>query len=142
MLSSPPIKIQKAKNKAGSLIEKVTSYLSWFLGSWWAVFFHTFWFSVWLILDFDIDLLTFSVSLEAIFIGIFLLMSSNRAEALRDKRATRQRATDRERLEIDIKLDEKAERQLSQITRLHKELHGEICLIKKRLRQISQQLEK
>lgn len=123
-------------------MEKVTDYLSWFLGSWWAVFFHTFWFSVWLILDFDIELLTFSVSLEAIFIGIFLLMSSNKAEALRDKTASRQRKADRKRLEADIRLDEKADRQLTEIQNLQKELHQEVLAIRKKLKIINQQLAK
>lgn len=77
-------------------------------------------------MDFDLNLLTFSVSLEAIFIGIFLLMASNKAEIERDKKEAKQQQQDRERIEHDIKLDEKADRQLSEIKRLHKELHQEI----------------
>lgn len=125
------------KKKTRSTLDKVTDYLSWFLGSWWAVFFHTFWFSVWLVLDFDIDLLTFSVSLEAIFIGIFLLMSSNKAATSRDRTASRQRKADRERLETDIRLDEKADRQLTEIKKLQEELHQEVLSIKKQLKELS-----
>ena len=123
--------------KKGTLPDKVTDYLSWFLGSWWAVFFHTFWFSVWLILDFNIDLLTFSVSLEAIFIGIFLLMASNKAERIRDQTAAAQREEDRKRLETDIKLDEKADRQLAEIKKNQKELHREVISIRKTLKKLS-----
>ncbi len=141
MLSDSPPPVVKAKKKAKSFMERLTDYMAWFLGSWWAVFFHTFWFSIWLVLDFDIDLLTFSVSLEAIFIGIFLLMSSNKAEAMRDKRAARDRAADRRRLEADIKLDEKADRQLEEITRLHKELHEEVTLLTGKIDDLSRKLE-
>ncbi|MCJ7827791.1 DUF1003 domain-containing protein [Patescibacteria group bacterium] len=132
----------KVKKKADSFMDKLTDYLSWFLGSWWAVFFHTFWFSIWLILDFNIDLLTFSVSLEAIFIGIFLLMASNKAEKVRDNRATRDRKSDRRRLELDIRLDEKADRQLTEIKRLQKELHQDIRLLKIKLSRIEKALTK
>lgn len=111
--------------------DKFTDFVSWFLGSWFGVLFHSLWFVTWLIMDFDINLLTFSVSLEAIFIGIFLLMSGNKAEVKRDLREARQRANDRKRLEQDIKLDQKADRQLTEIKRLHKELHLEIKTIKK-----------
>ena len=41
---------------------------------------------MWVILNLDINTLTFAVSLEAIFIGIFLLISDNKAEAQRDRR--------------------------------------------------------
>lgn len=130
-------RLKKKGERDSTLPDKITDYLSWFLGSWWAVFFHTFWFSVWLILDFNIDLLTFSVSLEAIFIGIFLLMASNKAERVRDQRAAQQRKADRERLETDIKLDEKADRQLAEIKKLQKELHREVISIKKELKRLT-----
>lgn len=126
----------KTKRKTKGILGKATDFISWFLGSWWAVFFHTLWFSIWLIFNFDINILTFSVSLEAIFIGIFLLMSANKAEVLRDLREVRQRINDRKRLEIDIKLDQKADRQLIELKRLHKELRREIKMIKAKLNKI------
>jgi len=124
------------KKKTKSLMGKFTELVSWFLGSWWAVVFHTVWFAVWLLLDFDVNLLTFSVSLEAIFIGIFLLMSSNKAEEQRDIREERLRRSDRKKIEHDIKLDEKADRQLSEIKRLQKELHNEVKVLKKEIKEV------
>lgn len=124
----------KKKTKAWSV--KISDFIAWFLGSWIGVLFHTLWFTFWLVFDFDINLLTFSVSLEAIFIGIFLLMSSNKAELKRDLREARQRANDRKRLEHDISLDQKADRQLTEIKRLQKELHEEIRSIKKQLKRL------
>lgn len=129
-----PKKISKIPKKTKSFMEKFADFTSTFLGSWWAVFFHTFWFTIWLILKFDLNLLTFSVSLEAIFIGIFLLMASNNAELKRDLREARQRKKDRIRLEHDIKLDEKADRQISEIKRLQKELHHEVKKLKQEIK--------
>jgi len=126
----------KITKKTKTLFDRVTDLISWFLGSWWAVIFHTVWFAAWLIFNFDINLLTFSVSLEAIFIGIFLLMASNKAEIERDRREARQQAQDRKRIEHDIKLDEKADRQLTEIKRLQKELHREMRLVKNQLRRL------
>lgn len=117
---------------------KLTDVISAFLGSWWAVVIHTLWFSVWLGFNFDVNLLTFSVSLEAIFIGIFLLMASNRTEEARGRKEERLRRNDRARLEIDIKLDERADRQLVEIKRIQKDmdekmgaLMGEVRSLKK-----------
>lgn len=112
----------KVKKKAKSSFDKFTNFISGFLGSWWAVFFHSFWFTVWLILAFDLNVLTFAVSLEAIFIGIFLLMAANKAEVARDAKESREREKDREKIERDLKLDEKADRQLTEIKRSFKDL--------------------
>lgn len=133
MLVNSPKKVAKIPKKTKTLMNRFTDLVSWFLGSWWAVIFHTLWFSLWLIFDFDINLLTFSVSLEAIFIGIFLLMSANKAELKRDLQETRQRKRDRESLEHDIKLDEKADRQLLEIKRVQKEIDQELRKIRKEL---------
>ena len=126
----------KVKKKSKSLLGKFTELISWFLGSWWAVVFHTVWFAIWLILDFDVNLLTFSVSLEAIFIGIFLLMASGKAEEQRDIREAKQRMGDRKKIEHDIKLDEKADRQLTEMKRIQKDIHQEMKEVKKELRKI------
>lgn len=127
---------EKIKRKRKTLLDRFTDFIAWFLGSWWAVIFHTAWFGLWLVLDFDVSLLTFSVSLEAIFIGIFLLMAANKAEMVRDLREARQRARDSKRIEHDIRLDEKADRQLTEIKRLQKELHVEVRGLKRELKKL------
>jgi len=129
-------KIAKPLKKTESMMAKFTDVISWFLGSWWAVITHTLWFSIWLWFNFDINLLTFSVSLEAIFIGIFLLMASNRAEEARDKREERQRKRDRERLEADIKLDKRADRQLMEIKRIQKDMNEKMEKLMKEVRSL------
>lgn len=110
--------------KLSKLIDKITEKIARFFGSWWAVIFHLLWFSVWLIFDFSVHYLTLGVSLEAIFIGIFLLMTSNKAEVKRDIKDNKQRIEDMKRVEYDIMLDEKADRKLDEIHRLQKELNN------------------
>lgn len=116
-------KMAKPIKKTKGAMVKLTDVISWFLGSWWAVVVHVVWFAGWPLLGLDINLLTFSVSLEAIFIGIFLLMASNRAEEERDRRNVTERKNDRKSLNADIKLDEKADRQLVEIKRIQKDMN-------------------
>jgi len=106
--------------------DKFTDIIYWFTGSWWAIVIHTIWFAVWLIFRFNIHLLTLIVSLEAIYLCIFILMAQNRAESQRLTQEKRQRETDEKRVKYDIKLDEKADRQLTEIKRLQKEIHAKI----------------
>ncbi|MFC1627153.1 hypothetical protein ACFL18_01180 [Patescibacteria group bacterium] len=119
--------------KTKSALEKTTDKVSAFLGSWSAVIFHVLWFSIWLVFNYDINILTFSVSLEAIFIGIFLLMAANKAEASRDKKEERLRKKDRARLEEDIKLDERSDRQLQEVRKNQQELNQKLDKILKQL---------
>lgn len=87
-------------------------------GSWWGIILHTSWFAFWLIKDFDINILTLTVSLEAIFIGIFLLISSDQGEIARDKRevASQKRATDI--VEKILDLETKLSKQQQQILKI------------------------
>jgi len=124
--------------KTKSFMEKATDTVSGFLGSWWAVVFHTLWFGIWLFFNFDINLLTFSVSLEAIFIGIFLLMASNKVEIARDKKSARLRKKDRQRLELDIKLDQRADRQLAELRKVQKDINGKLEKVMKELKKLQQ----
>ena len=119
-----------------TILEKSTDKVSAFLGSWTAVIFHLVWFTVWLVFNYDINILTFSVSLEAIFIGIFLLMASNKAEVARGKKEERLRRQDRSRLEQDIKLDERADRQLAELRKVQKELDGKMDRIAKAIKKL------
>lgn len=129
----PLVKPKKIKKKTKTLVGRITDSVAWFLGSWWAVVFHTAWFTLWLILNFDVSLLTFSVSLEAIFIGIFLLMAANKAELKRDLREMKQRRRDRERIEYDINLDERENRRLAEMKTGLKAVQEEIKEVKKLL---------
>jgi len=106
--------------------DKFTDVIYWFVGSWWAVVIHTIWFALWLIFRLNIHVLTLIVSLEAIYLCIFILMAQNRAERQREVREARQRKIDEKRVKYDIKLDEKADRQLTEIKSLQKEIHQKL----------------
>jgi uncharacterized membrane protein len=75
-------------------IQKVADWLAWFSGSMPFLFIHTFWFITWVSLntiilsrpfdEYPFGLLTMIVSLEAIFLSCFVLISANR-QAEKDK---------------------------------------------------------
>ena len=120
----------KIEKKLNNLVEKATDLIAWFLGSWWAVIFHVVWFAIWLAFDFNMEHLTLSVSLEAIFIGIFLLMAANKAEIERDLGEAEDRQWNRKMIEQDIKLDEKGEQRLKEMKAELKEIKEELTKIK------------
>ncbi len=122
------------KRKIKTLADHFNDFIAWFLGSWWAVVFHALWFTVWLIFNFDINILTLGVSLEAIFIGIFLLMAANKAEVKRDMRDLRLRREDKKRMELDIKLDQKEERHLQKIDQELEEIKAQLTRLEKAIK--------
>lgn len=78
-----------------TVLQKIADWLAWFSGSMPFLISHTFWFIVWISLNtfimgekafdpFPFGLLTMIVSLEAIFLACFVLISQNR-QAQKDK---------------------------------------------------------
>lgn len=112
--------------KFNFLLDKITDVVSIFIGSWTGVLFHLTWFFLWLFFSLDVNTLTLTVSLEAIFICIFLLMAANKEEAQRRLTLAKENKQNQQRMDIIIKLDQKADRQLTEIKRLQKKLHGQI----------------
>lgn len=94
---------------------RLTKAIAKFIGSWWGVFAHTLWFAFWLMLDFSVERLSFWVSLEAIFIGIFLLMAANQAEIERDRMEARDRSREMQNVKEDLELDRREEHELREI---------------------------
>lgn len=59
--------------------DRIADFIStWIMGSWLGIAIHTVWFVVWFAFGLSVDVLTNVVSLEAIFMCIFLLMSGTR----------------------------------------------------------------
>lgn len=78
-----------------TLLQRIADWLAWFSGSMPFLISHTFWFIIWISLNtfilgayafdpFPFGLLTMIVSLEAIFLACFVLISQNR-QAQKDK---------------------------------------------------------
>lgn len=97
------------------------------MGSWWAVVFHTAWFIIWLVFNFSLETLTLWVSLEAIFIGIFLLMAANRGEIERDQREAAEQLRQRKMIGVDISMDRKQTSELGEVKETLKRLEKQIA---------------
>ena len=88
-----PALIEVAEVRAGSLQNRVADRITAFAGSMSFVYLHLVWFAVWITVrveDYPFGLLTMIVSLEAIFLSTFVMISQNRADAKRQVLADHQ----------------------------------------------------
>jgi CRP/FNR family transcriptional regulator, cyclic AMP receptor protein len=87
--------VNEEMEQHNSFLESIADWLAWFSGSMPFLISHTFWFVIWISLNtfimrerafdpFPFGLLTMIVSLEAIFLACFVLISQNR-QAQKDK---------------------------------------------------------
>ena len=75
-----------AEKRAQSVQNRIADTITRFAGSMWFVYVHVVWFSLWIgfhVEKFPFGLLTMIVSLEAIFLSTFVMISQNRADAAR-----------------------------------------------------------
>lgn len=100
--------------------------VAWLAGSWWGVILHALWFGIWLTYNFNLNLLTMAVSLEAIFLGIFLLMASNQAEMERDRREAAAQHRSQEIVDKILDIGFKINKQQQQTLKLISELQEKI----------------
>jgi uncharacterized membrane protein len=98
-----------------TMIQKVSDWIAWFSGSMYFLFFNTVWFGSWILINvaglgvkhfdpYPFGLLTMIVSLEAIFLSIFVLISANR-----------QAEKDRVRSDIEYEVNVKAELEVAHL---------------------------
>jgi uncharacterized membrane protein len=88
-----PALIEHATIRAESAQNRVADRITTFAGSMAFVYIHLLWFAVWIIVrieDYPFGLLTMIVSLEAIFLSTFVMISQNRADAKRQVLADHQ----------------------------------------------------
>jgi uncharacterized membrane protein len=81
-----PALVQHAEERAESVQNRIADQITAFAGSMWFVYIHILWFSLWIGLGaekYPYGLLTMIVSLEAIFLSTFVMISQNRADAKR-----------------------------------------------------------
>ncbi|HLF25491.1 MAG TPA: DUF1003 domain-containing protein [Anaerolineae bacterium] len=118
--------------------DRLADWLTTGIGSMGFVYLNAAWFGVWIVINlglisglaafdpFPFGLLTMVVSLEAIFLSLFVLISQNRADA-----------KDRLRSELDYRVNVKAELEIGElhdkVDRLRDELLGAIGLMSKHL---------
>jgi uncharacterized membrane protein len=88
-----PALVHHAEQRARSVENRIADRITAFAGSMQFVYIHLAWFGVWIGLrveHYPYGLLTMIVSLEAIFLSTFVLISQNRADAKRQVIADQQ----------------------------------------------------
>jgi len=92
-----PHLIRLGEERAAKMQNRAADGITWFAGSMWFVYLHIALFAYWLSTDgmpfddpFPYGLLTMIVSLEAIFLSTFVMISQNRADARRQVLADHQ----------------------------------------------------
>jgi uncharacterized membrane protein len=112
------VEMRSAEERKKSLQEKSADLLTRFSGSMLFVYVHAIWFGFWIALNtgflgrrpfdpFPFSLLTLVVSLEAIFLSTFVLISQNHAGRVADKRA-----------ELDLQINLLAEHEITRLITL------------------------
>ncbi|HKX32312.1 MAG TPA: DUF1003 domain-containing protein [Blastocatellia bacterium] len=109
------IDYHRQEEEKKSIRDRIADALTAFSGSMMFVYLHAIWFGAWIIFNlgwfhlqpfdpFPFGLLTMIVSLEAIFLSTFVLISQNRAGAVADKRA-----------DLDLQIDLFAEHEITRL---------------------------
>jgi uncharacterized membrane protein len=94
-----PALLEHAQQRAESIQNRIADRITAFSGSMWFVYIHIIWFSCWIgfgVEKYPYGLLTMIVSLEAIFLSTFVMISQNRADAKRQVIADQQWQTVKE----------------------------------------------
>ena len=110
---------QRASTHQRSRVEHISDQITKFIGGGPSLLFHFAWFTFWILANlellpgltafdpFPFQLLTMTVSLEAIFLSLFVLASQNRMTHEADKRAN-----------LDLQINLLAEREMTAVLRL------------------------
>jgi uncharacterized membrane protein len=98
-LEPNPALLEHAQQRAENVQNRIADQITTFAGSMWFVYIHIIWFSCWIGFGaekYPYGLLTMIVSLEAIFLSTFVMISQNRADAKRQVIANQQWQTVKE----------------------------------------------
>lgn len=113
-----------AKQRTGE--ERLADMITDFSGRMFFVYFHILWFGIWIIVNlgyfgikpfdpYPFGLLTMIVSLEAIFLATFVLISQNRLSAEADRRA-----------DLDLQIGLLAEHELTRVLKMLDEIQDKL----------------
>jgi uncharacterized membrane protein len=124
-----PALIEHAKRRRASLDNRIADRITAFSGSMQFVYLHVIWFACWIgfgVEGYPYRLLTMIVSLEAIFLSTFVMISQNRADEKREVLANQQWET--------VQDEDQQNKQLldlsNQILELTKAVHESIAVRK------------
>jgi uncharacterized membrane protein len=116
-----PALLQHEKERADARQNRVADRITAFSGSMLFVYIHIIWFASWIgfgVEDYPFGLLTMIVSLEAIFLSTFVMISQNRADAKRQVVADEQWKM--------VRVEDKQNEELLQLSRQILELTKEV----------------
>jgi uncharacterized membrane protein len=102
-----PALLQQAEERAQNVQNRIADQITRFAGSMQFVYIHVLWFAAWIgfrVEHYPFGLLTMIVSLEAIFLSTFVLISQNRADEKRQVMADHQWQTVQEEEQQDQEL--------------------------------------
>jgi uncharacterized membrane protein len=125
-----PVLIKHEEERANSLQSRIADAITGFAGSMSFVYVHIAWFASWILFGvekYPYGLLTMIVSLEAIFLSTFVMISQNRADARRQVFADSQYEMIQEEQKQNVELIEQGKRieQLTQsVLALTQEVHS------------------
>ncbi len=116
-----PVLVRHAEERSRDLQDRIADAITRFAGSMPFVYIHIVWFTLWIAIgveSFPFGLLTMLVSLEAIFLSTFVMISQNRADEKRAELAEHQWQT--------VQAEERQNEELISISRQILELTKEI----------------
>jgi len=130
--------ILKLESHDRTLSEKIADRIASFTGSMTFVWIHVAWFAAWLVVNigwlgfkpfdpYPFTFLTMVVSLEAIFLSTFILMSENRQARLADRRAR-----------VNLQVDMIAEREVTKMMELIVSIHDHLGIPRPQDQELSQ----
>jgi uncharacterized membrane protein len=123
-----PALIKHEEQRASSLQSRAADVITGFAGSMTFVYVHMAWFAFWVLLPvekYPFGLLTMIVSLEAIFLSTFVMISQNRADARRQVFADSQYEMIQEEKKQNLELLEQGKR-IEQLTQSVLELTKDV----------------
>jgi uncharacterized membrane protein len=121
-LEPNPVLLEHAEKRAQNVQNRIADAITAFSGSMLFVYIHIIWFACWIgfgVEHYPYGLLTMIVSLEAIFLSTFVLISQNRTDAKRQVIADQQWQTVKE----EDKQNEELIKISHQILELTKQIH-------------------
>jgi uncharacterized membrane protein len=121
-----PALLEHEKKRAEARQNRVADKITAFSGSMLFVYIHIIWFGCWIgfgVENYPFGLLTMIVSLEAIFLSTFVMISQNRADAKRQVIADEQWKTVQQEDEQNVELLDLS-RQILQLTKEVRNLSG------------------
>jgi uncharacterized membrane protein len=123
-----PALVKHEAQRATSLQSRIADVITGFAGSMSFVYVHIVWFAFWILLPvekYPFGLLTMIVSLEAIFLSTFVMISQNRADARRQVFADNQYQMIQDEQKQNLELIEQGKR-IEELTRSVLELTKEV----------------